>query len=167
MRTSPDKLVIYDIDYAPFMANRALDAALMSQYPGASAIVALAERLGDSGVEMMTADTYLASGIDSRETIVLSNEVTRFTRTLLFERGLHGSVCLTGESPIVAWRFYGGLAEYSSWFDHVVLFPGARALATGGAAFHDFSWPYPDLTPLEPQPWDERSLLAKIGRAHV
>jgi len=164
MQARPDRLVIYDIDYPPFMANQAFDAAEMRQYPGASAIVELSERLGESGIGMVTADAYLAQDSHSAAAIVLSNEVTRFTRSLLFERGLHGAVCLSGESPIVAWRFYDGLAEYSSWFDHLVLFPGARALATGGhAAFHDFAWPYPDLTPAEPKPWAERSLLAIIS----
>ena len=163
MQDRPDRLVIYDIDYPPFMANRAFDATQMSQYPGASAIVALSERLGESGVGMVTADAYLASGARHPSAVLLSNEVTRFTRSLLFDHGLRGSVCLSGESPIVAWRFYDGLAETSSWFDHLVLFPGARALATGTATFHDFSWPYPDLTPVEPKPWTERSLLAIVS----
>ncbi|MDZ4168041.1 MAG: glycosyltransferase family 10 [Coriobacteriia bacterium] len=158
-----DRLVIYDIDYSEFMENRAFDAALMSQYPGAGAIAALSARLAQSGVGMVTADAYLAGGTDSREAIVLSNEVTRFTRTLLFERGLRGAVCVSGESPIVAWRFYQGLPEFSSWFNHMVLFPGARAMASGSAAFHDFSWPYSDLTPIEPDPWTERKLLAVVS----
>ena len=62
MQDRPDRLVIYDIDHPPFMANQAFDATQMSQYPGASAIVALAERLGESGVGMVTADARLASG---------------------------------------------------------------------------------------------------------
>jgi|GEM_PF-479917 len=163
MQARPDRLVVFDIDYPPFMANRAFDSALMAQYPGASAIVALAERLRQSGVGMVTADTYLAGVADSREVMVLSNEVTRFTRALLFDRGLRGAVCVSGESPIVAWRFYEALEEFSSWYDHMVLFPGARALATGSATFHDFAWPYPDLSPAEPKSWDERSLLAIVS----
>ena len=163
MQYRPDRLVIYDIDYPPFMANRAFDAMQMSQYPGASAIVALAERLGDSGIGMVTADAYLDSDARPPSAIVLSNEVTRFTRTLLFDHVLRGSVCLSGESPIVAWRFYDGLAESSSWFDHLVLFPGARALASGSATFHAFAWPYPDLTPVVPKHWAERSLLAIVS----
>jgi len=163
MQDRPDRLVVYDIDYPPFMANQAFDATQMSQYPGASAIVELSERLAESGVGMVTADAYLASDSRSQTAVVLSNEVTRFTRSLLFDHGLRGSVCLSGESPIIAWRFYDGLAESSSWFDHLMLFPGARALTTGSATFHDFAWPYPDLTPAEPTPWAERSLLAIVS----
>ncbi|TDB37603.1 MAG: hypothetical protein D9V44_05915, partial [Actinobacteria bacterium] len=39
----------------------------------------------------------------------------------------------------------------------------ARELATGTATFHDFHWPYPDLTPREPRPWEQRALLAIVS----
>jgi hypothetical protein len=163
MTQHDDKLVVYDIDYPPFMGNAAFDADLMRQYPGAGAIVALAQRLAAQGIEMVTADVYLAGGAPERQAVVLSNEVTRFTKRLLFDRGLKGAVCLSGESPIVAWRFYAGLPVTSGWYDHLVLFPGARFLATGSATFHDFHWPYPDLTPVPGKPWEDRTLLAMVS----
>ncbi len=135
----------------------------MRQYPGAAAIAELARRLSAEGVGMVTADVYLSESISAERAVVLSNEVTPFTRRLLFERKLRGAVCVSGESPIIAWGFYQDLAETSSWYDHLVLFPGARALATGTAEFHDFFWPYLDLAPRAPQPWDERSLLAIVS----
>lgn len=158
-----DRLVVYDIDYPPFMGDAAFDADAMAQYPGASAIVALAQRLAKTGIRMVTSDVYLRQAPPAAQTIVLGNEVTRFTRSLLFERGLRGAVCLSGESPIVAWRFYAGLPVTSDWYDHLVLFPGARSLATGAASFHDFHWPYPDLTPVPGKPWGDRSLLAIVS----
>lgn len=163
MREQYNSLVVYDIEHLPFLANRAFDAELMQQYPGASAIAALAARLSGEGVGMVTADVYLNEDTSAERTVVLSNEVTPFTRRLLFERGLTGAACVSGESPIIAWNFYRSLPETSSWYDHVVLFPGARALATGTAEFHDFYWPYTDLTPRTPQPWERRSLLAIVS----
>lgn len=157
------RLVVYDIDYTPFIGNRIFNRELMGQYPGAGAIAALAERLAESDVSMVTADVYLAQSVSADRTIVCSNEVTRYTQELLFNRGLQGAVCLSGESPIIAWRFYKGLAATSSWYDHLVLFPGARALATGSATLHDFFWPYPDITPQTGRPWAERSLLAIVS----
>ncbi|KAF0208854.1 MAG: glycosyltransferase family 10 [Actinomycetota bacterium] len=163
MRKHYHRLVVYDIDYPPFLENRAFDIELMRQYPGAGAIAVLAKRLEESGVSMATSDMYLAGDITADETVVLGNEVTRYTRALLFDRGLKGVVCVSGESPIIAWGFYTGLPETSSWYDHLVLFPGARDLATGTGTFHEFRWPYPDLTPHPGKAWDERSLLAIVS----
>lgn len=163
MQARHDRLVVFDIDFPQFLGNQAFDRASMDRYPGAGAICALSERLAESGISMITPDLYLSQGASAAKTVVLGNETTRYTHTLLADRGLKGAVCTSGESPIVAWRFYENLPVTSSWYDHLVLFPGARSLATGTATFHEFTWPYPDFTPRPGLPWDERALLTIIS----
>jgi len=163
MTTRYDNLVVYDIDFPQFLENRILDYELMKEYPGAGAISSLASNLSGLGTGMITADRYLQETPDARRTVVLSNEQTRFTHELLDGRGLRGAVCLSGESPIVAWRFYSNLPETAKRYDNLLLFPGARALAGGKSRFHDFFWPCPDLPPLQGASWEQREFLTLVS----
>lgn len=157
-------LVVLDIDLPGFSENRALDSAEMSGYPGAEFMPVLAGRLAESGIEMVTADVFLGdAGLRGRAGVILSNEQTRYTRELLEHEGLRASACFSGESPIVAWRFYRRLREISRTYDHLFLFRGAHALAEGPAETHDFNWPCPTLTPLVGQPWAQRRHLTLIN----
>lgn len=158
-----NNLVVYDIDFPQFLDDRIFDYESMKQYPGAGAISLLAERLKEAGIAMITADRFLQESIPTNHAVVLSNEQTRFTSALLEERGLRGSVCLSGESPVVAWRFYSNLPKIAKRYDSLVLFPGARSMTGDVSGFHDFFWPYPDLRPLDGPPWQERGFLTLVS----
>jgi len=160
MRT---RLVIYDIDLPPFMENRAFDVELMRQYPGGSAGAALAERLQTQGVKMQTADVFLRDPDLSTRAVVYSNEVTRFSRTLIHDLGIPGAVCSSGESPIVAWRFYSDLPEISTRYRNMRLFPGASERVAHSTHFQPFYWPYDDLTPRDSPAWGSRRFLTLIN----
>lgn len=159
----PSRLVVYDIDLPPFMENRALDADLMRQYPGASAGPALAERLRAHDVEMQTADVFLRSPKFDGKAVVYSNDTTRFTRRLIHELGIPGAVCSSAESPIVVWRFYSDLSEISAWYRNMCLFPGARERVSPSSHFEPMYWPYPDLTPADSPPWSGRGFLTLVN----
>lgn len=163
MPAAHDRLVIYDIDFPEFLENRALDVELMRAYPGASAIASLAVRMRELGVEMVTPDVYLRENLSAAKTVVCTNDVTRFTDELINRRGLRGALVLSGESPIVAWRFYAGLPETSKWYRDAMLFPGARELVDPSTRFHDFHWPHDDFTPQPGLPWEERELLTMVS----
>lgn len=164
MTTRYDNLVVYDIAFPQFLDNRILDYDLMKEYPGAGAISSLASRLANLDVGMITADRYLQKTPDASRVVVLSNEQTQFTPELLDGHGLRGSVCLSGESPIVAWRFYSNLPETAKRYDNLLLFPGARPMTDDKSCFHDFFWPCPDLLPLQGAPWEQRrQLLALVS----
>ncbi|MCL4554082.1 MAG: hypothetical protein M1565_02970, partial [Actinobacteria bacterium] len=156
-------LCVYDIDFPQFWEGRAFDADLMRQYPGAEVIPALAARLGEQSVDMITADEYLSKPPPGVTTVVFSNEYTRFTRELLFERRLRGALCVSGESPLVAWRFYANLPRTGVHYDHLAFFPGVRSMLDDPNGFHDFFWPNPDLAVQSPKRWNERSLLTLIN----
>jgi len=157
-------LVVLDIDLPGFSENRALDSAEMSRFPGAEFMPALAEKLSRSGVQTVTADVFLGDAqLRRRRGVCLSNEQTRYTKTLLQQHGLRAAACFSGESPIVAWRFYRRLGAISRTYDHLFLFGGARELATGPARFHDFDWPCPSLASVQGRPWAERRLVTLIN----
>lgn len=158
-----NRLVIYDIDLPQFMENRAFDANLMSEFPGGSAGVMLAQRLRSRGVEIQTADVFLRNPQFEGQAVVYSNEITQFTRTLIHELNIPGAVCSSAESPIVAWRFYSDLPETSKWFRNMCLFPGASERIDPSAHFEPLYWPYPDLTPRDSPEWDSRQFLTLIN----
>jgi hypothetical protein len=164
MMDKDPQLVVLDIDLPGFSENRALDSAEMARYPGAEFMPVLGDRLAASGIDMVTADVFLAdSQLRRRRGVCVSNEQTRYTRTLLRHHRLRGSACFSGESPIVAWRFYRRLGLISRSYDHLFLFSGARGLATGPAKFHDFDWPCPSLARVTGRPWAERRLVTLIN----
>jgi hypothetical protein len=68
------------------------------------------------------------------------------------------------ESPIVAISFYKRIHEVSERYHHVFLWSGMRHKATGGATFHEVSWPYPSLQPAAMRPsWSERQFLVLVN----
>jgi hypothetical protein len=161
--TLPAPLVVYDIDLPPFMENRAFDAELMRRYPGGSAGAALAQQLDSYGVRIQTADVFLRDPREIGRAVVYSNETTRFTRTLIRELGIPGALCSSGESPIVAWRFYSALPEVSAWYRNVCLWPGTRQRVAPSTHFEPLYWPYPDLKPTEFPDLPERGFLTLIS----
>ena len=158
-----NRLVVYDIDLPPFMQDRAFDAELMRQYPGGSAIASLAQRLALEGVRMQTADLFLRDPTFRDQTVVCTNDVTKFTRKLIHDLGIPGAVCSSAESPIVIWPFYSELPEISGWFRNMLLFPGAAQRVASSSHFEPFYWPYPDLTPTDSPAWAERKFLTLIN----
>jgi hypothetical protein len=96
--------------------------------------------------------------------VCLSNEITRFTDDLLAFDSVVPVACSSFESPIVAIDFYKRIKEVSERFHHVFLWSGMRHRATGGATFHEISWPYPPFKPASQSPsWSERGFLALVN----
>jgi len=157
-------LVVFDIEAPVFLENRLLNLDHARMYPGAEAFARLAANLRERGVESITADVYLAGMAVEGTIALLTQESTRFTERLLHDPRVRPAVCLSLESPIVARTFYQSIQRISGQFDHVFLWPGARSRATGGAVFHDISWPYPDLgSPEQRRPWQERGFLTMVS----
>ncbi|MDZ4655329.1 MAG: glycosyltransferase family 10 [Coriobacteriia bacterium] len=157
-------LVVFDIGAPVFLENRIFDLEHARRYPGAEAGARLAENLRKREVESVTADIYLADMEFEGPIALLTSESTPFTERLLQDPRILPVACLSLESPIVDRSFYRSIRSISERFDHVFLYPGTRARATGGATFHDISWPYPNLGSVEQgRPWPERGFLTMIS----
>lgn len=155
---------VFDVDIAPFLANRVFDMDHARQYPGAEALAALGASLRDAGLETVTADVYLGGPNAGRPAVCLSNEITRFTDDLLSFDSVVPVACMSLESPIVAIDFYKRIAEVSRRYGHVFLWAGMRERARGGAIFHKISWPYSDLQPADwTSAWAQRGFLALVN----
>jgi len=158
------RIFVFDVDIAPFMANRVFDLDQVRQYPGAEAFVRLGEVLRARGMMTVTADAYLQSPMRTEPAVCLSNELTQFTDILLSMPHVVPAACMTLESPIVIHDFYREIPETSARFRHVFLWKGARECATGGAQFHEIHWPYPNLALAEGVPaWKERRFLSLVN----
>ena len=155
---------VFDVDIPPFMGNRVFDIDYARQFPGAEAAAALGAVLRDAGLETVTADVYLSGPNAGRPAVCLSNEITRFTDDLLSFDSVVPVACASHESPIVAIDFYKRIREVSERYQHVFLWSGMRHKATGGATFHEISWPYPSFQPAAPSPsWLERGFLVLVS----
>ena len=155
---------VFDVDIAPFQANRVFDPSYARQYPGAEAFAALGASLRDAGLETVTADVYLNEPDVGRPAVCLSNELTRFTDELLSFDSVVPVACMSLESPICAIDFYRRIREVSERFRHVFLWGGMRERAAGGATFHEISWPYPNVQTLDESPsWSERRFLVLVN----
>jgi hypothetical protein len=155
---------VFDVDIPDFMGNRIFDVEYARQFPGAEAVAALGAVLRDAGLETVTADVYLSGPNAGRPAVCLSNEITRFTDDLLSFDSVVPVACSSAESPIVAIDFYKGIQEVSERYHHVFLWSGMRHKATGGATFHEMSWPYPPFEPPAFGPsWSERGFLVLVN----
>jgi hypothetical protein len=155
---------VFDVDIPPFMGNRVFDTDYARQFPGAEAAAALGAALRDAGLETVTADVYLSGPNTGRPAVCLSNEITRFTHDLLSFESVVPVACSSMESPIVAIDFYKRIQEVSERYHHVFLWSGMRHKATGGATFHEVSWPYPSFQPAAISPsWSERGFLVLVN----
>jgi hypothetical protein len=157
-------LAVFDLATPAFLENRVFDLQYAQQFPGADAISTLAATLRERGVRTITADVYLG-GVDFVGPVVLvTEERTPFTSRLLQDSRVRPVACFCLESPIVARAFYQSIPDVSTLFDHVFLWPGTRDRATGGAVFHDVSWPYPGSgRSAQTQPWAERRFLVMVS----
>jgi hypothetical protein len=157
-------VIVLDTDIESFMSNRIFDREYARQFPGGESAAALAEELMRRGIDMVTADVFLASPGTWGRAAMLSNETTRFTDELASRHGVIPAACVSAESPVYATEFYSSITEVSRRFRHVFLWRGTRGRATGGAEFHEMSWPYPSLARLSAtQPWSGRRFLTLIS----
>ncbi len=155
---------MFDVDTPEFMSNRIFDLDYARQFPGAEASAALGAVLRDAGLETITADVYLSGPNAGRPAVCLSNELTRFTDDLLSFDSVVPVACASAESPIVAIDFYRRVQEVSERFHHVFLWSGMRSKATGGATFHELSWPYPSFqSAARRPPWSDRGFLIMVN----
>ena len=155
---------MFDVDTPEFMGNRVFDLDYARQFPGAEAAAALGAALREAGLETVTADVYLSGPNAGRPAVCLSNELTRFTDDLLSFDSVVPVACSSAESPIVAIDFYRRVQEVSERFHHVFLWSGMRNKATGGATFHELSWPYPSFRSAAPRPpWSDRGFLIMVN----
>jgi len=160
----PAGLVVIDLQGDVYGQNRILDPEYALAFPGFKALASLGVWLRERGIESVTADVFLRQQQTVVPTACLSVDQTQYTREILSRPGVIPAVCLSLESPIMIMPFYQAIPELSKRYGHMFLWPGARDRATGGARFHEVSWPYPPWAPTDnPTAWHERKFLVLVS----
>lgn len=143
--------------------NRCFDPAV--EYTGCGHVlnVRLAREARRRGIEIMTADVFLAKADPPLDAACVTDMVTPFTDALI-AKGVRPAICLSLESPLNAQRFYHHIIRYAGRFRHNYQFRGTHdRLRTTGTQFHPVVFPVETRVPLPLRPWGERDHLVLVN----
>ena len=130
---------------------------------GTAIHVRLAREARRRGMEVVTADVYLALTDRPAQSVCLTDMVTPFTDKLL-SIGVRPAVCTSLESPANAKNFYHNIVRYAGRFRHNYQFRGTQSrLSTTGTVFHPIVFPMETRTPLPLQVWSKRNYLILVN----
>lgn len=160
---SVKKLIIADSAHPLVRENRCFDTTFEFIGYGTAVNVRLAREARRRGMDVATADVYLAMTNPTARAVCLTDMVTPFTEKLL-SKGVEPAICMSFESPLVARKFYHKIAHYAGRFHHNYQFGGVLArLASTGTVFHPIVFPMESRIPLTQQSWDKRKYLILVN----
>jgi hypothetical protein len=156
-------LIIIDSEHPLVRQNRCFDPAHEYTGCGHSINVRLAREARRRGMDVATADVYLAMAKRPARAVCLTDMVTPFTDKLL-SKGVQAGICLSLESPLNAKTFYHNIVHYAGRFRHNYQFRGTQERLLGtGTVFHPIVFPMETREPMILQPWDKRKYLALVN----
>jgi Glycosyltransferase family 10 (fucosyltransferase) C-term len=156
-------LIVVDSAHPLVRQNRCFDP--IHEYTGAGHAlnVRLAREARQRGINVTTADVYLAMPNRLVQAVCLTDMVTPFTDKL-FSKGARPAVCMSLESPLNAKNFYHNIARYAGRFQHNYQFRGTQArLSTTGTIFHPIVFPVETRKRLHLQAWSECNYLLLVN----
>lgn len=157
------KLIIADSAHPLVRGNRCFDSSFEFIGCGTAINVRLAREAKRRGLDVVTADVYLAMTKPHTRAVCLTDMVTPFTDKLL-SKGVTPAICMSFESPLVAKKFYHKIAHYAKRFHHNYQFRGTQERLLGtGTVFHPIVFPMETRTPLPLQSWDQRQYLILVN----
>lgn len=156
-------LIIADSSHPLVRRNRCFDPIHEYTGIGHAILVRLAREARPRGIDLVTADVYLAMSNRPHPAACLTDMVTPFTNKLL-AKGVQPAVCMSLESPLVAKNFYHNIVRYAGRFRHNYQFQGTQQrLSASNTQFHATVFPMETRTPLPLQAWDQRNFLVLIN----
>jgi len=157
------KLIVIDSSHPLVRENRCFDPAVEYTGCGHALNVRLAREARRRGVEIVTADVYLAMADTSLHAACITDMVTPFTDALI-AKGVRPAICMSLESPLNAQRFYHHIARYAGRFWHNYQFRGTQdRLRATGTQFHPIVFPVDTRESLPLRPWGERDHLVLVN----
>ena len=159
---SSNVLIVYDSSVDIFLDNNLLNPDFTAQYPGLSMWTKLHNQLQQNGWEMVSADRFLEAPKPDQRTLLVSDMLTERTQALI-EMGVEPCVCLSGESPNVAWRFYKGVVRNKFGFQKYYLFRGMSKFMGERADVSPFYWPNSARETDAGLAWEKRKMLVMIA----
>lgn len=157
------KFIVVDSAHPLARKNRCFDPAVEYTGCGHALNVRLAREARKRGMEIATADVYLAQADPAPDAACITDMVTPYTGALI-AKGVRPAVCMSLESPLNAPRFYHHIARYAGRFQHNYQFRGTQERLTGtGTIFHPVVFPMETRTSLPLQPWGKRNHLVMVN----
>lgn len=143
--------------------NRCFDPVNEYADCGYAINVRLAREARRRGMDVATADVYLAMPNHRARAVCLTDMVTTLTDEVL-ARGARPAVCKSLESPLFAKHFYHNIVRYAGRYHHNYQFRGTlERLANTGTVFHPIIFPVDTRVPLIPQSWAKRDYLIMVN----
>jgi len=144
----------------PFMNNGMLNPELMKCFIGGPAMTKLVSAAQEAGYTVMTSDVFLREKPTEKALLVSEMGAGYWCRRKEFIP----AVCMSLESPLVAWQFYHFCPWIAGSFEHVYLWPGTRdRLQKTKARFHNIYWPNEIRRVLPGPAWHDRSFLVLVS----
>ena len=159
------RFIVLDTPNRPFHHNRIFDPEVARRYPGGLVAVRFYELATRDGYRVVTCDLVDTQGISPREAILLTEQWSPHTSTLLMRGALPGIV-ISHETLWHAWAFYSKLRRISKLYEHVFLFEGAREwVENGRAIFHRAYFPQArrEVEDRSGLAWGDKNFLALIN----
>jgi hypothetical protein len=157
------RLIVIDSTHPLVQENRCFDPVHEFTGCGHAINVRLAREARRRGMDVATADVYLAMSNRPAQAVCLTDMVTPFTEKLL-SKGVQPGICLSLESPLNAKKFYHNIVHYAGRFHHNYQFCGTQERLLGtGTVFHPVVFPMETRTPLPLQSWDKRQYLILVN----
>lgn len=158
-----DNIIVVDSTHYLVRGNRCFDSSFEFLGSGTAINVRLAREARRRGMDVATADVYLAITNPTARAVCLTDMITPFTDKLL-SKGVQPTICLSLESPLNAKRFYHNIARRAGQFRHNYQFRGTHErLRSTGTIFHPIVFPMETRTPLPLQLWDKRKYLVLVN----
>ena len=158
-----EKLIVVDSNHPLVRQNRCFNPVHEFTGCGHAINVRLALEAKRRGMDVATADVYLAMSNRPAQAVCLTDMVTPFSDKLL-SKGVRPAICMSLESPLNARRFYHNIVRYAGRFHHNFQFRGTHErLDSTGTIFHPIVFPVETRIPLPPQDWEKRGFLILIN----
>ena len=106
-------IIVFDTANKPYHVNRIFNPEVAARFPGAMIWVRLHEEAKRHGFEMVTCDQVSVRGIRPSDTILVTEQWSPFTLSLIRHGALPG-VIVCGETLWHAWSFYSNLRRIST-----------------------------------------------------
>ncbi len=157
------RFIVLDSTHPLVRENRCFEPVHEFTGCGHAINVRLAREAKRRGLDVVTADVYLAMTKRPDQAVCLTDMVTPFTDKLL-SKGVQPGICLSLESPLNAKTFYHNIVHYAGRFHHNYQFRGTQERLLGtGTVFHPIVFPMETREPMILQPWDKRRYLALVN----
>lgn len=157
------RLIVVDSSHPLGRENRCFDPVHEFSGAGHAIQVHLAREAKKRGLDVITADVYLAMGKTPNYAAALTVMVTPRTDKLL-SSGVMPTICMSLESPLNSKKYHHNIRHYAGRFNHSYQFRGTQERLVGtNTVFHPIVFPVETKESFPLKQWDKRKYLTLVN----